>query len=602
MKGENMSDKLQRSWLIVAVGGTALWRLVRTLERVLPQRQVVIIGVRPYRNGSMKVILKKFGKAEWRVTVNGELNEELLERVTETALSSRDQNLLKNEFGDCFGSVQFDFLTLIDSNDKRCGSPYGILIQRLAEQTVLYSQSGVSLRILFPGKPDGMEPEIAKALKFCQQKTQSLFKHTITLGYSSIDKGTIQRNDLAELAGKWLGALLTLESENIVRSMFGRVPTGLPRSMRYWSFGYSTVSSQIDGFIKYIHQCYVKFLSKIWLQKKFSTERIHKLAKNILKRLINSKIPNNLLGDVLNKKIVPFFLGLPEKDGKKGPALLDLQTFLIELVKELAVYSRDISVNQPCRPVRVTRTQDTRSWIRKFINRISYNRFFKWEEQWQSTQDIAAQKIIRKQRIAALNVPIMKLQLAVRETIDILQKTRQSSNSHLSCYEVLAKTQVNQIINKEHTNILAELKENIIKKSLLSGVSPLSKFKECLLKNLKISENRKLELDDAMALIGQSEINQMIRSLVEQAAPWWNESYDVNFKEHKFAFLPRSKFSKLNEDIEIGVKTIFWNQDAYGAMCLLQGCVPEMLKAELIIEGIDLPKPSREWVSMVKVG
>ncbi len=602
-----MTISYQRSWLIVMIGGPMVWRCGRALRRRLPLRRVVVIGVRPGRfDKNAKVLLKPLNKPVSAIPFTGRMPDSILEHAMEVAVSARDQHVLTHEFGSSLGSVGTDVVILVDPSEPWCGPIYRLFMQHLARQRVLTQvvAKSVRLRVFLVGaRPVPVENQ--KAFELSSSDMERVVDHTITLCSSSIDGLSMSPQALADSAGDALGTIIELEPNHPVRSMFRRLPENMSLRKSYWSLGYSTATGRGDELIHALRRYYSALLGQRWRKRQMSEAQVRKRVRQILCQLLDSNVSEQEMPRLFARWAASCFCQPLSENEHCGRTPADLHACLVEAVRELAARSAQISADLPHRPAQPVRPPDPRGWLRRLLNRLTGNRFFRWQWSYEAPPDSAIYVTARRRRLAVLYPPIMSVQLATQQALDSPLSMRKRDESFPAREDGWPIVWIKDLLYREHSRVVSALRCGILTEALLSGVDPITRFGDVLLKQLVISaDDRGLDLIRAFNTQGQEGddwIRRLLASLAEQAAPRWDRPCEPGTEEHDFACLPRSELPVLAE-LGSGIASVVpWDRQSYGVIRFLQGCVPESLSDELETRHRPLTLRSRDWLPGAEV-
>jgi len=507
-----------------------------------------------------------------------------------------------------FSLIGFDVVVLVDSNDPLSAAVYRCLVQRLAREEILRgsASTGMHLQVLIPGKRLPISDELVNSLKENKSPCDMLFDHMFIIQPNSIDRFTMRMECLNELAGNTFGVLMKLDSDNPARMALRPLPIQMSTRMSYWSLGFASISARGEEFIRYLGQCYRALLRTRWSQRILTSDQTHIVGRELISRLVDSDLKNDELPRQIYKWAASFFCCSIDRKSNNIRSPADLLACLICAVDELAIRSQAISADLQNRPIRVPKPKDPRGWFKRLINRICFNRYFRWSPKRITPHNQSAAIASQKARLEVLTIPIMNIQLSIQQALHTPPERGSRYNMDLNRKGTWYRKWLEPVIFENHSVVLETIRDNKHLPSLESGGNPLFYFEQQLLNQLKISPKKKgLELVNAIDRLVKANgiwLQQIISMLEERAAPWWSESRVADAEEYTFVLVPQNDYSRILEKANLPSSTVPWEYDAYGVIRFIQGCKPEVLQAVLPDVKTEDQSCPRRWVTSAETG
>jgi len=601
-----MPEQRQRCYLIMAFGDTAR-RSARAARRLLPGRRTAYVALGSARGRRSHLLLRPLGGRPTHTAVPWPLDPAALELLADTALSVRDLYAVAREFPAGTADVGLDVVVFLDSSTPSSSAAYRAVERRMAAQGILgcLAAPGIRLLVLVPGRrPQAFPGEVLAVLREQVAGEAVLADHAVFFRASNIDVFTLGSADLATLAGEAVGWLLRLESDAL-RSSFRPPEEGDDPQKRFWSMGFAAMELNSRGLLKDTLDAYREFLGRTWLTRRWRPDRVQAEVRRVLHQLIDSDLPVAAMAESLARWAAGFFLDGGSREGPPAAAPADLGACLREMVGELAVRSERLAADLPNYRQYRPRPCDPRGRIKRFLNRLSRNRWFRWDATWTPPPDDQAALASALVRLAGLDLIVMRAQLAVDAALAPLDISSKGYPSLLGKRTPWPPEWTRDVVPQAHHRLVQEgtVPVDRIAQETLAGRSPLSMFRRALVEQLKLTPSTGGSSWTAAieAHLPQSEdwLRRMLRGLLEQAAPWWSEPIDPRSEEAALLCLPQSEFPAMAAIADRGVQSVPWDREAIGAFRLLQYCVPQ----DLVLHGAEeKPRLKNRWPKPSSIG
>jgi len=565
-----------------------------------------VIGVRHGRDGQQQIVAKPVGGPAWRATSRGEIDGHLLNRLADVAVSPRHFPSLVKDFGIELSTVELDVVVLLDFTDPLAAESYRRVVKRVEKENVIRGlhTSGVRLQVLLPSlRQHTLTDAAVEILREEASSARALTDHTIIFHPSNIDSLSLSPAELSAVAGRALGSLLALESDNPIRALFTRLPDAYDWRMRFWSLGMAHLRCDGAGLVRHVKEMHSRFLRRAWAKRNWQKERIQHEARAVVARLVDSDTPAAELPQRLALWAAGFFLDEHSQAGSSAPTPADLSACLAQVVNELCFRSQQIAADLPNFRIHSPRPVDPRGWFKKFLNWLSFRRLFRWKCRWDPPTDIPKMVAARRARLASLDHIVMNSQIAVGMALHDIENGswQPSSEGEINLWP--GASWDSELVRKADSKVNVD--EKALAEAILDGRSVMDIFQHCFLKAIGISADMQgwdliAEVGRAMGGRGDMPL-QILHSLTQRAAPWWAEPIDPRTEVHKFICMPKSGPSAIEKAKEHGFHPVAWHQESYGAFNLLQGTVPQQLAQALVVQEDQLQRSSRDWIPTAAV-